>query len=269
MDQDLHSGNAVIGFFAALVVAACGTSVRAQVCDGAVARAVQVKFADCGEVPDNVSVYIGSNVGALLPLTKASNGYWETDKSTFEPVDLTLCSHTCRSLGGCAGFSETVEIERGRRLVCAARYLISCNKSVWKLHVETEPGWVLVYKRLKRTSGATEQEPIPKTALAHKPLKRTAAATKQEPIPEPHPTPYDLCDLDYDEQVEPILQLRWFAVAIPLKVIDVSSFGRGATVDVNRDDLARGYQAALGTKRTLSAEELDLLPKRITFKIDR
>jgi hypothetical protein len=247
MDQDvLLPGKGVIAFFAALVVVACATSVTAQYCgDGSVAHAVQVKFADCGDMNDNVSVYIGSNSGSLLPLTRLPTGYWEADMPTFEPSTQTLCSHTCRGVGGCARFSEMVAV--GPRRVCAARYVIRCTESVWKLHVETEPGWYLVYKRLKQTPDQTEQQRIPV----------------------PHPTPYDLCDLAYDEQVEPILQLRWIAVSIPLKPIDVRSFQRGPTVDVNRDDLAREYQAVLGTKRLLSAGELELLPKRITFKLDR
>ena len=77
MDQYLHSSvNRIIVFFAALVVAARAISVTAQQYCAAdsVAQAVQVKFADCGDVPDNVSVYIRDNIGPTLPLTKASSG---------------------------------------------------------------------------------------------------------------------------------------------------------------------------------------------------
>jgi hypothetical protein len=242
MDQLLHCRESVIAFFAALVVAACATSVTAQHCgDGAVAHAVQVKFADCGDVPDDVSVYIGSNIGELLPLTKSPSGYWEADYVTFEPTMLALCLHTCsNSKSGCARFREMVAIDRGSHHgVCAARYVIRCTEPVWKLHVETEPetgGWIIVYKRLRRTPGTTAARP-----------------------------PFDLCDLAYDEQVE--FQLQGIPTPILLKLIYVDLFERGQTIEVNRDELARGLQTAL--KRTLSAKERDLLPKLVTFKVDR
>src|SRR5258706_3606808 len=152
MDRYLHSSvNRIIVFFAALVMAVWVTSVTAQQYCGAdsAAQAVQVKFADCGDVPDNASVYIGDNIGELLPLTKAASGYWEAD-GKFEPAKLKLCSHTCRSASGCARFSKTVAINRGSKEVCAARTVIQCTEQAWNLHVNTEPSSRLVdYKRLK------------------------------------------------------------------------------------------------------------------------
>ena len=215
----------------------------AQYCDDAVAQAVQVKFADCGHVPDDVSVYMDDKRGSLLALTKAPSGYWEADKKVFEPTGLTLCSHTCGPLWGCAGSSETVPIERGLRRVCAARYEIRCTEQVWNLHVDTEPGRLIIYKRLRQT--------------------RDGLAIQQQGA---NMTPFQFCDLAYDEHVE--LQLQGIAVTIPLKSISVGSLGRGTTY-VNHDDLARQLQTARRTKKVLSAEENDLLPNLVTFKIDR
>jgi len=246
MDQYLHSSvNRIIVFFAALIVAAWATSVTAQYCgDDSVALAVQVKFADCRDVPDNASVYIGNNIGQLLPLTKAPSGYWEADWK-FEPAKLTLCSHTCSSASGCARFSKTVAIDRGPlRGVCAARYVIRCTEQAWNLHVNTEPPRLVDYKRLKQNPGGR--------ATLQQGSKRT---------------PFNLCDLAYDEHVE--FQLKGIAVSIPLTSVDVGSFKRG-TIYVNHDELARGLlQTERDTKRAFSAEERDLLPNLVTFNIER
>lgn len=246
MDQEIHPGNRVTAFFVALVVvAACTTSVSAQVCEGSVAHAVQVMFADCGNVPDNVSVYIGNNSGSPLALSKALSAYWEADKKTFEPADVTLCSHTCSSTFGCARFSETVAINRGDRRVCAARYVIQCTEQVWNLRVETDPGRRFVtYKRLGQNRGAMPG--LPRGSM----------------------TPLELCDLALDEQVEIVLKVQGSAgdVLIPLKPISVGSFVRGTRVDVNRDELARRLQTALRVS-TLTDEGRELLPKLVTFKL--
>ena len=77
-------------------------------------------------------------------------------------------------------------------------------------------------------------------------------------------TPFEICDLAYDEQVE--LKLEEIAVPIPLRPISAESFERGVFV-VSRDQLARGIQIAL--KHPLSAKELQLLPKLVTFKLNR
>jgi hypothetical protein len=247
MDKDQRSGYGVVPFVAALAVGVCATSAWAQSCEGSLARAVQVTFADCGEVHDSVSVCIGSNSGALLPLSKAPSGYWEADNKTFDPKELTLCSFACNSAGGCARPSETVWIDRGRLRVCAARYVIRCTDPVWRLHVDFEPGpWIVVYKRLKRASAATE-------AGTRSPAMKSA--------------PFDVCNLASDEEIEPVVQLQGIPISIPLQPILMGSFGRASTVNVNRDELARRYQAALGTKRTLSPQDLDVLPKVVTFKM--
>lgn len=249
MDQELHSGNGVIAFFAALVVAACATSVPAQEYCGedSVAHAVQVTFAGCGDLPDNVSVYEGDRIGPLLPLTKAPSGYWEADKKGFEPARLALCSPDCSKGNGCALPSQTLAIERGGRRVCAARYVIPCNEQVWKIHVETEPGrWFLSYTILKRAPGT--------------------------PAPSKHRggiTPFDLCNLAPDEQIVAVLQFQGMntVVSIPLKPIHLGLFQRGHTVDVHRDELARGVQTALRIRHPLSVEERERLPKLVTFKL--
>jgi hypothetical protein len=245
MDRYLHSSvNRIIVFFAALVVAAWATSVTAQQYCGpySVAQAVQVKFADCGDVPDNVSVYIDDTGGKLLPLTKAPSGYWEGDKK-FEPAKQTLCSHTCGSASGCARFSRTVAIDRGQSFpVCAARYVIRCAEQAWNLHVDSEPGWLVNYKSLRQTRGGTK--------------------TLQEGA---RMTPFNLCDLAHDEHVE--LQLKVIEVYVPVKTIYAGLFHRGQTIEVNRDELVRRLQAARGTKRARPAEERKHLPDLVTFKI--
>ena len=78
-------------------------------------------------------------------------------------------------------------------------------------------------------------------------------------------TPFDLCDLAYDEHVE--LQLKVIEVYVPVKTIYAGLFQRGQTIEVNRDELARRLQTARKTKRALSAEERNHLPNRVTFKI--
>ena len=226
-----------------LVAGACASSVMAQYCDGAVAQAVQVKFTDCGDVRDDASVYMDDNRGPLLALTKAPSGYWEADKKISEPTGLMLCSHTCSGVSGCARSSKTVAIDRGLRRVCAARYEIRCTGQAWNLHVDTEPGRLIIYKRLRQT--------------------RDGIAIQQQGA---NMTPFQFCDLAYDEHVE--LQLQGIAVTIPLKSISVGSLVRGTTY-VNHDELARAFQTARRTKKVLSAEENDLLPKLVTFKIDR
>src|SRR5947199_3900985 len=136
MDRHLHSSvNRIIVFFFALIVVAWASSVTAQqYCgEGSAAQAVQVKFVDCGDVPENASVYIDNNIGELLPLTKAPSGYWEAD-GKFDPAKQKLCSHTCRSKGGCAQLMlKTVAINRGSKQVCAARTVIQCNEQAWNL----------------------------------------------------------------------------------------------------------------------------------------
>jgi hypothetical protein len=218
-------------------MAVCAASVTAQqYCgEGSVAHAVQVTFAGCGDVPDNVSVYIGSNIGELLPLVKAPSGYWEADRENFAPLNLRLCSPECSGKIGCAGFREMVAIDRGpHHRVCAARYIIHCTEAVWKLHVETEPGrFFVAYKRLTPGGTAPQQQ-----------------VTKR--------TPFDLCDLGYKEKVE--LQLQG-TVSITLKAIDVGLFERGQTIKVSRDELARGLQ------RPLSPEERKRLPEFVTLTI--
>lgn len=195
MDRVLRSGNEVVAFFAALIVAASTTSVTAQqYCgDGSYAHAVQVQFDECGAVPDNVSVYISNYDDPLLLLSKAPSGYWEADTKTFDPRNnVKLCSPACSSAYGCAPVPKMIAINRGSHVgMCAARYVIHCTEPVWKLHVETGPGrWYVFYKRLRQTPGATEQE-----------------GGKM--------TPFDLCDLAYDEQVELQLHLQGIAISIP------------------------------------------------------
>jgi hypothetical protein len=124
--------------------------------------------------------------------------------------------------------------------VCAARYIIHCTKEVWKVRVESEPGprsiGYVVYGRLKRTPGVREA------------LQRGEKRT-----------PFDLCGLEYDEEVE--FELHATNIPIPLKTIDSRLFELGRTVNVSRDELARQSQ------RLLSAEERKRLPALVTFTI--
>lgn len=249
MDQKLHSGNGVNVLVVVLAMVACATSVAAQqYCgDGCVAHAVQVAFAGCGDLPDNVSVHEGTPDGPLLPLVKAPGGYWEADKKSFEPLRLKLCTPDCSNGKGCASASETLAIERGPRRVCAARYLIVCNEQAWKIHVETEPGrWFLSYKAVKRTPDA-----------GAKPRRGGGI------------TPFDLCNLTPDEQVETVLQFQRIntVISIPLKPIHLGLFQLGDTVDVDRDEIVRALQTALGIRHPLSVKERESLPKLVTFKL--
>lgn len=247
MDHALSSR--VIVFFVALAVAACAASVSAQeYCgDGSVAHAVQVTFAGCGDMPDNVSVHEGEG-GELLPLMRnPTSGYWEADRKTFEPPHLKLCAPDCSRAYGCARPTQTLAIDRGTRRVCAGRYVIRCTQQVWRVHVDTGSGrrWFL-YKILKRTPGATE-----------KPKQGGKRA------------PFDLCKLAEGDQIEIVLQVQGIdsVVAIPLKPIHLGLFERAQTVQVNRDELARGFQTATGIKRALSVEERERLPNVVTFKL--
>jgi hypothetical protein len=227
---------------AAFLLSVSAERIMALSCDRSVAHAVQVAFADCGDVPDNVSVHLDNNVGELLPLTKSPRGYWEADKSAFKPAKLTLCAHTCSATSGCARLSETVEIDRGTGPVCAARYVIRCTEQMWTLHVDTVPARWLVYKRLKRTNG----------------VMTTPEQGGKWP-------PFDICDLAYDEQVE--LAFKEIDISIPLKPISAESLEHGTAVVRSRDELAREIQIAL--KHALSDRELQLLPMRVTFTLNR
>jgi hypothetical protein len=246
MDKKLHPRS--LSLFVALILAVCATSATGQQYCGetSLAHAVQVTFAGCGDVSDNISVYEGESAeGALLPLVKASSGYWEADRKSFDPVHLTLCSpdRDCHAGKGCARSSQTLAIDRGSHRVCAARYVIPCKEKVWKIHVDTEPGrWLLVYK----TQSVTE-----------KPQQGGKL------------TPFDLCNLAYDELVEPALQFPGSNgnISIPLKPIHIGSFGHGQTVNISREELVRELKAALRIKQPLPAAMRDSLPKLVTFKL--
>jgi hypothetical protein len=215
--------------------------------EGSVAHAVQVKFARCGEVPDNVSVYEGEDRNHLLALTKALSGYWEADTENLDPAKLKLCSPECTSSSskGCAPLAGIFAIEREpHHRVCAARYVIDCTEPVWKLHVEIKPKglWVIVYKRT-----------------------RGSADRKAEPEQGGKTAPFDFCDLAYDERVE--LHLQGTVGTIPLATIYRNSFERGETIELNREELVRRLQTLRGTKHALSPDERDRIPTLIRFKI--
>jgi hypothetical protein len=207
---------------------------------------VQVTFAGCGEIPDNISVYEDESAeGPPLLWVKASSGYWEADRKSFDPAHLALClpDRDCHAGKGCALPSQTLAIDRASHRVCAARYVIPCKPQVWKLHVDTEPGrWLLVY---------------------------TTQSVTEKPQHGGKLTPFDLCNLVYDEQVEPALQFPGSNgnISIRLKPIHIGSFGHGQTVEINREELVRELKAALRIKQPLPAEMRESLPKLITFKL--
>lgn len=251
MGENLHSKLRLTTMAAAIVAATLGHHVAAQTCAGGVAQAVQVKFIGCGQLPDEVVVHEGDSSGSALALTKAANGYWEADRKTFDPGRLRLCS-ACSSPSGCAFSSEVARIDRNGKRPCAARYFIECNEPVWKLNVETKPGRTILHlRRLKLTSDRT-----PKPAAA------TPPATPR------FFTPVELCDLALDEMVEPKLELAGISVPIPLRPITVASFQKGPVVEISRSELARGLKDVLGSKRVLSDEERELLPRVVTFRMN-